>query len=710
MKSTPLFRLTTLGLLVGALAACGGGGGGSSSSSSTSSGGSGTTLNVTAATGDPIVGATITVVDGAGITEVCSGATDSQGQLACQLSNAKTYPFFIQAAKQSAMTYAVLPVASRNVNITPVSDLMAKKVANDIQAIPAQIVSSPALMGNVTAAKAQTAVDVVTSVVKAVATATTGSLTADPLTGAYSAVSPTDKLDILIKNLPMNADSGAVNITIPKTNGAVVTVSVDLATANSVAAKDVATTILSNNNVTASNTSLDADPILALADRFIEKLAQCKNNTALRTEMVDMIDPGATYESGFTKAGWVDDACNSALNGIVRFGITKSLGRLGDTVFYFMGIKQPSTGIYAETIFGFKKVGNSWKMAANDLPFNLSDSVRHALSLNFDASTSSKNNIPKFSYERYVDAWVGTKYAQNKTTGLATGASAPDKIQVFVMSFADAQIKAAEGGGFPTTPSYTLYRVSQPGVSCGETNYTLRSNRTDCGTFVQDKSGSYNTWDYVDTTDMFTKILEKNEYNVFIYKLLDASGNCMNCSTVGTSKVPRSISILGKAWKYEEIFGANAVSEANLRAGTVVASNANLGTARTIYSAPTQAVATDIINKLYTNSPGQSILLSWQKPTNYENLDINLWGNSYACNQVSNNNKSVDYSVNTFDIVGNSYLFTYGLSPEDGKISPEYGKTFANAQYLSFALATNIQRSEFVFYLQGSRPQSLCVN
>lgn len=709
MNAHTLLKVSSLSLLISALVACGGGGGGGSSSITPASVGA-TNLNVTAATGDPIVGATITVIDGAGVSEVCAGVTDASGKLACQLKNAKAFPFFIQAAKQSSLTYGVLPAASDSVNITPVSDLMARKVANDIQVIPSQIVSSPTLMTTVTTVKTQTAVDVVTSVVKAVATATTGSLTADPLTGTYSAVSPTDKLDVLIKNLPMNADSGAVNISVPNKNGAVVTVSVDLATTSAGAAKDVANAILSNGNVTTANTALDADPILVFADQLIDKLGKCKADPSLRPQMVNMIDPGVTYNNGFTKAGWVDDICTNSIAGVTRFGVTKSLGRLGDTVIYFMGIKQPSTGIYAETIFGFKKVAGEWKLASNDLPINMGDSIRHALSLNFDSKTGSAYNNPRFAYQRYVDAWVGNKYAQNKTTGLATGATAPDKIQVFVMSLTDAQTKAAQGTGFPTAPNYTLYRVAQPGSTCGQTNYTLLANRTGCSSFVQDKSSTYQTWDYVDSTDLFSKVLEKNEYNVFVYKLLDVNGRCMNCETVGDSQVPRAISVLGRAWKYEEIFGSNAVAESSLRAGTVIATNANLGSARSIYAAPSQAAATEIINKLYTNNPGKTIVLPWSKPTNYENIDINLWGSSYACNQAPNVNKSVDYSVDTFDIVGNSYAFTYGQSPQDGNVSPEYGKSFGNAQYVNFALSTNIQRSEFVFYIQGSRDSNICTN
>ena len=91
-------------------------------------------------------------------------------------------------------------------------------------------------------------------------------------------------------------------------------------------------------------------------------------------------------------------------------------------------------------------------------------------------------------------------------------------------------------------------------------------------------------------------------------------------------------------------------------------------------------------------------------------MPFDLWGSSYACNQAPGVNKSVDYSVDTFEIVGNSYPFTYGQSPQDGNVSPEFGKSFGNAQYVNFALSTNIQRSEFVFYVQGNRDSSICTN
>lgn len=706
MKTSTAFRVSTLSLLLGALVACGGGGGSSSSSTSSSSSASATTLNVTAATGDPIIGATITVVDGAGVTEVCSGTTDSSGQLACQLQNAKAFPFFIQAAKKSLLTYGVLPSASSTVNITPVSDLMARKVASDIQVLPSQIMSAPALMSTVTSAKTQTAVDVVTNVIKTVATATVGSLAADPLTGSFNPLSASDKLDVLIKNFPMNADSGAMNITLPQKSGAIVTVSVDLTTSNSNAAKDVANVILNNNNVTVARTALDADPILAVADEFISKLSRCKDNPSLQLEIVRLIDPNATYSNGFTKAGWVADMCRGSLQGIVRQG-AKKLGRIGDGVIYFMGVLQPSTNIYAETYFGFIKVGDAWKLAADDLPVQLSDSVRHALALEFDTQQGSRNFEPKFSYERYLNVWVGTSDAQNPQTGLAEGAAAPDRIQVFAMSFTDAQTKGAEGTGFPRTPNYTLYRVANPGVTCGpSTNYTLFSDRTKCSSFVQDRANAASDWHYVDDSNLFAGVLEKNDLNAFFYKVLDANGNCTNCTTIGSSQVPKTMNILGRAWKFKEIFGDNSVSEANLRAGTVVAANANLGTVRSIYSAPTEKNAEEIVRGFYSNNLSTKFTLPWQKPTNNNSFDINLWGGTTSCNQGPNS-KWIDYSIDTFDIVGNSQTFTYGLSRNETRISPEFGKTYADAGYLQFALSTSINFSEFVFYIQGSR-YNLC--
>ena len=712
MKTSTVFRISFLSALLGTLVACGGGGGGgggggsSSSSTSPSAPATGTTLNVTAATGDPIIGATITVVDGAGVTEVCSGKTDDSGQLACQLQNAKTFPFFIQAAKQSLLTYGVLPSASSTVNITPVSDLMARKVANDIQMLPSQIMSTPALMSTVTTAKTQTAVDVVTNVIRAVATATVGSLASDPLTGSFNPLSATDKLDVLIKNFPMNGDSGAMNITLPQKNGAIVTVSVDLTTSNSSTASDIANVILTNNNVTVARTALDADPILAVVDEFIGKLSRCKDNPSLQPEIVKLMDPNATYNNGFTKAGWVADLCTGILQGITRQG-AKKLGRVGDGVIYFIGIYQPSTKIYAETYFGFIKVGDSWKLAADELPVQLSDSVRHALALEFDTQQGSRNFEPKFSYQRYMNVWVGTDTAQNPQTGLADGAVAPDRIQVFAMSFADAQTKGAEGTNFPTTPNYTLYRVARPGETCGtSTNYTLFSNRTSCSSFVQDKANNDRNGDYVDTTDLFANILEKNELNAFFYKVLDTNGNCTNCMTIGTSQVPKTMNLLGRAWKFKEIFGEKSVSEASLRAGTVVAANANLGTVRSVYSAPTEKDAEEIVRSFYNNNLSTKFTLPWQKPTNNTTFDINLWGGTDACNQGSNS-KWIDYSTDTFDIVGNSHTFTYGLSRNKTRISPEFGKTFADAAYVQFALSTSNNFSEFVFYIQGNR-RNLC--
>ena len=266
------------------------------------------------------------------------------------------------------------------------------------------------------------------------------------------------------------------------------------------------------------------------------------------------------------------------------------------------------------------------------------------------------------------------------------------------MSLADAQTKAAQGLGFPTTPNYTLYRVASPGTTCGNTNYTLRSNRTSCSSYIQDRTSTYNTWDAVDSSNMFTDILEKNDLNVFVYKMLAANGSCLNCDTVGNSSVPRTIDILGRARAFTEIFGTNSATEASLRAGTVLASTANLGTARTVYAAPSQTDLTAIINSFYGGTMGATLTLPWIKPQNYPMVDTGLWGNSYTCNT----NKAVDYSVDSFDITGPSYTFTYGKSPQNGNSTPEFGKTFKNAQSISFALATTIQRSEFVFYVQGN--------
>lgn len=699
--------LTAITVLLGSLmVACGGGGGGSSSSG-TSSGGA-TTLNVTAATGDPIVDASIVVVDAAGVSETCAGTTDANGALTCTLSNAKTYPFLIQASKQSSITYAVLPSSSSTVNVTPVSDLIAKKVAGDLNASPVQLINMPSMMAGVSTSSAKNAANVVTSILNTVAPATSGALTDDPLVGTYKPTSSTDKLDQFIKNFPMNADSGNLNMSIPLLNGTVVNVSVPASTNDSAAAGTAAANILKANNVTPAGVSLDGDAILSLADSFFDLLGKCGGNAGLETQMVAMIDPGATYQSGFTVAGWVHDMCQKTnLAGIKRYGVTKSLGRLGNSAIYFMGLRQASTGTYAETIFGFKKVNGRWYMGADDMPISMSDSVRHALSFNFDTNPGSTNNTPHFAYQRYVDAWVGTTDAQNKVTGLATGATAPDKIQVFAMSLTDAQVKAKQGTGFPSSPNYTLYRVASPGSTCGNTNYTLNSNRTSCGSFVVDKASTYDTWDMVDSTGLFDNVLEKNEFNVFIYKLLDGSGNCMNCDNVSGSQIPRAASVLGRAWKFADIFGNNSDSESSLRAGTVVASSANLGTARNTFAAPSKTDLTAIVNSFYGTSLGASFTLPWVTPASYPIIDTNLWGNSYRCGV--NNPTSVDYSVDTFDIKGNSYTFTYGKSPQQGNSTPEFGKTFNNAQYLSFALATNVQRSEFTFYVQGGR-SNICTN
>jgi len=133
MVKNTIRRIAVLLAAVG-LTACGGGGGSGSTSAggSTGTGGS-ASLSGTAATGAPIAGATVTLVDSAG--KQVSGTTDSTGKYSLSPSGL-TPPFLVKVVTSSASTqgypagttfYSVSAEANPSViNVTPLTDLILR--------------------------------------------------------------------------------------------------------------------------------------------------------------------------------------------------------------------------------------------------------------------------------------------------------------------------------------------------------------------------------------------------------------------------------------------------------------------------------------------------------------------------------------------------------------------------------------------------------
>lgn len=677
-----------------ALVACGGGGGGSSSSSSTTTPAPANTnvLNITAATGAPLVGATVTIVDANGVTQICDGVTADNGTLACNLPKSMIAPFYIKAQSNSITMFGVLPTTSAAVNVTPVSDLMAKQFAAVNNLSPENIIGTPSNMAKTTKDSAQAAVDVVTVFVKAVALKTgSAAIVNDPLTGIYDPLSVKDPLDQFVKNYPVSTDGKNINVVVPTATGAT-----NISILGSTSASDASSA--ANAAIASSGTPVailtDADDIDALMSKFATYMENCTPDDQAR--LVALID--GTYANGRTIADFVKlDLCSGSLKGKNLFTKDTFLTRIGQTVIYPFVITKLSSGQKTTVDFGFRKVNGSWKWAADNLPFSANFNPRQSLNLQVRPYSNSTGAFdPQLTIQRYVDAWIGGQDAYIPS-------ALPDKVQVYVIREMDANTILGSAASFnKLTPDFTMYKRSDlviPNNGC-QSLYTLKSDRLSCDNSLQEQDNGYNSFN----PTLFSQKLDIYPLSFFVYKLVDASGACLNC----VNGIPNAGQIQGRTRSISEmvpsIVDSLAVKGASVGVSTL--SELAKNQIRTYFAIPSDNDLKTLATQLQGTNMTDKITVPWVRSTSASAYQIDLWDSTNTCGTLNTN---LGDSVGTFDVGNaNSHTFTYGqyrLSSDNAihTSNPEYGKTFNNAAYFSVSLSTAYKNIEYVTYLYADR-------
>ena len=662
------------------LAACGGGGGGS--------GGSASGINITVATGAPVEGASVVVIDASGVSETCSGTTNSTGVVNCVLASAKTAPYFIRAMKGSTSLYAVLPETGSNLNITPISDVMAKKYAAENSVTPEQLIAQPTLMAATDKTKANDAVTLVNAIVRAIASAAGVSNVSNPLTQSYTATS-SDQMDKFIQNIQLNTDSTGINFSIPTSTGAVA-----ISIAYTASTTSAASTVSSKSTQLASASFTDGDKIDALLGVIMGKLPTCKNSAGERAAIVALIEAkdysGVKYHQGRTTEEWVSRVCGIGLPGMKKV-FSKTLARFGNRTIFVFGAK-PSNGAEGniELAWTVVKTGNAnfqasdtyggWRVMADNLPVNFSIKTRHALTYDIDVDTSSAG-LTKIKYERYIDTWAG------KDDGTVTDPNkVPDSVEFFAVplkTMAEKYITTSDAANYFAThnPTFTIYK-SNPKVNGSGCNswFTLDANKKDgdCEFFAKDNRSQ-------GFTELFAS-LQDNEYTLLVMRAKTAN-TCTNCDADG---IPMSYEILGKAYTVSQIFGSSATS-LDLVNGVSVSQFATAMTnARNYFGAPSNAALVALDAKLRGSTSGSTFEVSWQRSNDKRSLD-GVWGGWSNCG--GGNWTELNSPDDTTLLATDSWAFV----PPTGK------SNFNQAGYLSFTFANKITLSEFAFYVNAHR-------
>ena len=653
-------RLLAFGLpfLAGlALTACGGSGGGS--------GGTAITLPLTVATGAPVEGASVQVIDGAGATESCSGTTDAQGVINCQLSSATTAPFLVKAERSGAALYAVIPSAEvARANITPISSAMARKFAADTGSTVESLVANPASMAGTSSAQAEAAVNIINSIVKIVAQQTAGITVTNALTQAYTA-NTTDNLDKLIHSIRFGGDNSTLTISIPTATG---TVAISVAFNASASTAETSVTN-STSNVTADLT--DGDRITQTLTTFISLVGSCNVND--QAAMVNLYDAysyagGVKLDSGRTVAGWVQKFCEQNI-GSLSPKMVETVARF-DNFAIVRAVVENSSKQSITVFVGMKKVGNDWKLVSDNLPFNSSWKTRHALSTEVQS-----NGTKKVQYERYLDMWNDDKAESNYDALL------PTKIEVYAIALKDMN-------GY-STGNWTTLMASAPkmtflkDLNCGTRSYRLE-NSSNCSLFIADST----------IPDIFN-LLKANDFTIAVARLLDSNGNCMNCnSDVAKGNFPESALPLGKAYDFSEIFGAT-VNETSLKSGVELSSlsSAFWTQVKKHYATPSASAVNTFLSRIGSASIGSSIEVTWDAASLAPNRQIEgVWGGIVECGIGSDWTEFNEPNA-SLDLTENKWTFRH----------PSDGGELANSSYLSFTIATRFTESEFAFYMNAPR-------
>lgn len=143
-----------------------------------------TTVSGTAATGAPFGGAAITITDKTG-AQAGTGTTNADGSYQITLATSATPPFVVQAVRDDlTMTSVVADASSANINITPITTLIASRlsVSGDPSKLAAEFQANPSLISTTTV---NASVADIVALLQPLFTAI-GS-TINPLTGSFTA-------------------------------------------------------------------------------------------------------------------------------------------------------------------------------------------------------------------------------------------------------------------------------------------------------------------------------------------------------------------------------------------------------------------------------------------------------------------------------------------------------------------------------------------
>lgn len=638
------------------LLACGGGG---STGSVTSN-----ILPITVATGAPVEGASVTVVDSRGTAETCAQTTSSTGVVNCALSSSMTAPYFIQASKGTVALYAVLPDTASRVNVTPISTAMAKKFAADNGVQPEQIIGQPAVMATTNRATAQAAVELINAIIKVVAAQTAGISIDNALTQQYTAAQ-TDSLDRVIHNMHITTDSSGVTVTIPTAAG---TMNVNVAFNTTKQAAETAVTS-STQNVTADLS--DGTLIDQAIDSFLSSFATC-TNPASKAAIVNMIDArsytinGAPvkFMEGRPLADWVDRLCEADIGTLKRI-YTKSLARYGNKIILVIGVKTVS-GNEVEIPLAMIKRNGTWKLLSDNMLVNHSTKTRHALEL----TISEWDNTEKFTYRRYLDTWIDERIQY---------ALMPDKIELYAIPLKEVTDKWTPTAFGQLTPFLTIYKSNAQ--VCTNHIYTLDPNRgsgnVGCNSSADDSS----------IQSVFT-MLENNEFTHIIFKQIDSSGACMNCD----GGIPESGALIGKAYSFESLFG-KSITQSQLTAGLDRSKMpaAAITSYRTFFAAPSEADLTSLSKLFLSNTTASTVRIPWARATKSKSQIDGNWGGFVVCGQ----NGFTSFEEPSFSVVS---------SPDYWDVTfPSPNKSYGGFSWMSFTIANRVHEAEFAYYINVRR-------
>lgn len=651
MKS--LFRFASFASAL-ALLACSGGG---SSTSGT------TTLPITVATGAPVEGASVTVVDSRGSAETCASTTNSSGVVNCALSNTMTAPYFIQATKLTTTLYAVLPDTASRVNVTPISTAMAKKFASDNGVEPEKIVGQPSIMTSTSKASAQAAVELVNAIIKVIALQTAGISIDNALTQSYTAAT-TDNLDKVIQNMNITTDSSGVTITVPTATG---TMNVNVAfTATKQAAESAVT-----SNVQGVTANLDDGArIEQTLDTFISLLGAC--NAQNKTTLLGMIEArsytvnGSTvkYMEGRTVSDWVDRVCSEDF-GTLKRTYVRSLARYGNKVVMILGLKSTGGNEFDFPI-AMIKVGSTWKLLSDNMPVNQGVTTVHELRVQYVESAGTE----KFFYKRFLNAWIDDKITYQLQ---------PDRIEIFAIPLKEVNDKWKPSAFGQLSPIFTIYKANQNADPCGDQKYTIDANRQACNNQASDST----------IPAVFT-MLENNDFTHIVFKLLDSSGACLNCDSFG---VPESGALIGKAYPFRAIFGTS-VTSSQLESGLDRSKlpTAAISSYRSYFAAPVEADLTALSKLLLSNSSATKVRIPWTRATKNKSQVDSSWGGYQVCSQGSTWTNFQDDLSLSFN------------SPDYWDVTfPSPARTFNQYSYMSFNIANRFYQSEFSYLISVNR-------